>query len=348
MKLRSSNKRGTGVHNAEGVSNGRGFNGDPGRLQVKSINNSNSDSNINALGDGSISKIFKCGSKRCKFQHQFTPQDYIVSTSTNRKYKCIVPDNSIYINCHSSNLIFIITCSNCKLQYVGETSQKLNERFGWHKSCLKDPKKYSFCKKLSAHFNEGLCKNANYTVSIIEKLEGTGRTERNAMDVQSREPRKSRDTQWMLEVRTVYPYGLNDRIGDEYKDENTHSAVFNKFPSLPRNFPRITRGKSHIGIAKMTKDTFLHDLDELLSNRIQETPNYIRIVLSSSKKSTLRDIYTFINNKLSDNDVNNFTLYYLQILESLNLNYIDHYHQKRLEIYQKIFALSISIIRLWK
>ena len=64
---------------------------------------------------------------------------------------------------------------------MGETVQKLNERFGWHSSCLLHPSKYSFCRRLTEHFTEGICKNADYSVQIIEKLEGNGRTERGLL-----------------------------------------------------------------------------------------------------------------------------------------------------------------------
>ena len=33
--------------------------------------------------------------------------------------------------------------------------------------------------------------------------------------------RKKRELHWMKTLRTVYPYGLNDRLGDEYKSEDT-------------------------------------------------------------------------------------------------------------------------------
>ena len=62
------------------------------------------------------------------------------------------------------------------------------------------------------------------------------------MDVASKSIRKARELHWMMQLRTVYPYRLNDRVGDEYKTENTHVNVTNKFPSLPRKFIRVNRG----------------------------------------------------------------------------------------------------------
>ena len=43
----------------------------------------------------------------------------------------------------------------------------------------------------------------------------------------------------VLKLRTSYPYGLNERLGDEYKKEDTHMLVGNKFPLLPRKHDRL-------------------------------------------------------------------------------------------------------------
>jgi len=40
------------------------------------------------------------------------------------------------------------------------------------------------------------------------------------MDLAVKPLHKARELYWMLKLRTVFPYGLNDRVGDEYKNEN--------------------------------------------------------------------------------------------------------------------------------
>ena len=79
-------------------------------------------------------------------------------------------------------MVCLITCNRCKRQSVGETSQNLNKRLNRDNSCFRNPTGYSFCKILNTHFSKGYCKDSSYTVSVIEKLEETGRTERNTMD----------------------------------------------------------------------------------------------------------------------------------------------------------------------
>ena len=89
--------------------------------------------------------------------------------------------------------MWYILCDKCKLQYVGETCQNLNKRFNWHSSCFRNPAKYAFCKSLNSHFDIGYCKGSSYTVNILEMLEGTGRTDRNAGAVAERLRHRSRE-----------------------------------------------------------------------------------------------------------------------------------------------------------
>ena len=152
----------------------------------------------------SLSHIFRCGSKRCQFQNKFVPVNNILRTTTNRLYQCIVPAGSNYVNDYSSNVVYLITCNKCKLHYVGETSQNLNKRFNWHNSWFRNSTSYSFCKILNTHFSKGYCKGSSYTVNIIEKFEGTGRTERNTMDFAAKPLQKARETYILLSSHRSY------------------------------------------------------------------------------------------------------------------------------------------------
>ena len=104
------------------------------------------------------------------------------------------------------------------MQYVGETAQRLNVRFAKHRDCMKGNINSSSCKWVSAHFSSGPCKGAGYTVQIIENWEGNGRTDRNAIDTGISVIRRKRETEWILKLQTLYPYGLNDRI-DMYEND---------------------------------------------------------------------------------------------------------------------------------
>ena len=103
-----------------------------------------------------------------------------------------------------------------------------------------------------------------------------------------------------MELRTVYPYGLNDRVGDEYKTENTHVNVANKFPSLPRKFICVNRGKLHKGTSKLLPNEFMSGLSSILETSIIDAPNSIRVSLCSMKKCHLKIVHQLLNDKLSN------------------------------------------------
>ena len=67
------------------------------------------------------------------------------------------------------------------------------------------------------------------------------------MDFAAKPIRKAIETYWMHELRTVFPYDLNDRIGDEFKTDNEHINVAVKISSLPRKHSRANHGKNHKG-----------------------------------------------------------------------------------------------------
>ena len=111
-------------------------------------------------GDGSKLKVSRCNTPQCQFKYKLQIKDKVVSTVTHRIYDCIIPSSIISLNCHSSNLIYLLTCLTCYLQYVGETVQQINERFGIHNTGFRKPEK-ACCKILANHFNSGKCKNSD-------------------------------------------------------------------------------------------------------------------------------------------------------------------------------------------
>ena len=92
-----SSVKGTIGHIADSVLLGRDSNRDPDCYQVNwihdsNINNSNNNvDNLTNLSDSSLYHYFRCGSTRCQFQNKFIPVNNILSATTNRLYKCIVP-----------------------------------------------------------------------------------------------------------------------------------------------------------------------------------------------------------------------------------------------------------------
>ena len=68
-----------------------------------------------------------CSLKNCRYCPRLNKSGEIVSNTTGNSYKCMSN-----ISCRSSNLIYCITCTRCGMQYVGQTSLRLKDRFVHH------------------------------------------------------------------------------------------------------------------------------------------------------------------------------------------------------------------------
>ena len=69
------------------------------------------------------------------------------------------------------------------------------------------------CQRLGEHLSLGPCKGSEYFVQVVEKMSGSGRIGKE-VDPQITKERRKREDQWMLKLRTVYPYGLNDALNE--------------------------------------------------------------------------------------------------------------------------------------
>ena len=75
----------------------------------------------------------KCNRRNCRYCPPIDKSGEVTSSSTGRKYRSMVN-----VTCNSSNLIYIIACTICKIQYVGQTKNKILVRMNQHYSSIKD------------------------------------------------------------------------------------------------------------------------------------------------------------------------------------------------------------------
>ena len=97
---------------------------------------------------------FRGGSKDSQFEKKFVPINNILSTTSNRFYKCIVPPASRYVNERSPNVLHLMTLSKFNLRPVEETSKILNKRFNQHNSSFRKCNGYLSCKFLDVLFSK--------------------------------------------------------------------------------------------------------------------------------------------------------------------------------------------------
>ena len=86
-----------------------------------------------------------CGGRGCKTCPMLQTMDSITSHITGNTHKI-----KTSASCKSTNVVYVIRCQRCDLQYVGETEQALHERINSHRSHVKLSKTD---KPGAAHFN---------------------------------------------------------------------------------------------------------------------------------------------------------------------------------------------------
>ncbi len=130
----------------------------------------------------------------CRFCPKKQHRGKFQSSKTKRKYK------SPPYTCNTRNVVYLITCNKCKIQYVGETYRSFKERMTEHERYVRR-KVYS--QATGIHFNtRGHCLgHMNYEVIFCLWK----KPERN-------DPvRINKEIQWMEQLKTFKPDGLNER-----------------------------------------------------------------------------------------------------------------------------------------
>lgn len=148
--------------------------------------------NINILEELDLEnnpRVSTCNIKRCLCCNYINPNYTFRSTNTNNNYYF-----NTSMNCNVSNVIYLITCKKCKIQYVGETGMKLKNRLNNHLSCIRTKKTNS----IAFHFNDITHHITDLTLTPIET------------NFDSLNSRRYREKFWMKELKTLYPLGLNN------------------------------------------------------------------------------------------------------------------------------------------
>ena len=101
-------------------------------------------------------------------------------------------------SCQSKNIVYLISCTKCKKQYVGSTTLQLNTRINHHRSCVFN-KKSTYIHK---HFD---LPNHNVTHLQVQPIDTSSPLNSSLQDL-----RKVEEF-WIATLRTKNPYGLNSK-----------------------------------------------------------------------------------------------------------------------------------------
>ena len=252
--------------------------------------------------------ISKCASRRCMTCPKLSTSSTFQSSVTSKNYK-IINHSGETISCHSQNLIYLLTCNNCNLQYVGETTIPLNKRINIHRTAK------TGCEHMIKHYKE-ICIGATFQVQVLEIFQGNGYVNGKVCP-KDREQRLIREEHWMKTLRTIFPYGLNERA--RHNDEN--SSVGRLFPPIPRMTTRKTgeRSNNHNHANDDSLESFFDSFNYVLLTDKKDALYKLRVLLNKTKKKTLKLIASEIlhKNNTFDFDYKN-EQYYLYILDIID------------------------------
>ena len=130
-------------------------------------------------------KTQPCGHPRCMTCHHLNCNKSFASTKTGKTYP--LRHN---FTCISKNVIFLITCTKCKKQYVGLTTQQLNVRINHHRSNIFNRIK----TYVSNHFNF-----QDHNISVQVTPQGPNMCQKL----------QNLEAYWIHTLQTMQPLGLN-------------------------------------------------------------------------------------------------------------------------------------------
>ena len=137
-----------------------------------------------------------CEHRNCPIPRIFNKREYFMSTTTSRSYK------KYHIgNCTTLNLIYMLTCTQCNHQYVGQTKRQFKTRIAEHLADIRHKRD----TPVSLHFNKDLHSVKSVRCEILEALKGDPESE------STKSLRDRREQFWIHQLQTKHPNGINKR-----------------------------------------------------------------------------------------------------------------------------------------
>ena len=222
--------------------------------------------------------VSDCCSVRCKTCHYISQGSTFVSNVMKKSYNVVSPNLSM--DCTSDNVVYLITCKKCGIQYVGETSQKLRSRFSNHRNRLKKLTNLY----LYHHFSSDGHSVDDMSIMPIEELTSSDR-------VSATSQRLEREDYWCRELCTYYPYGLNDNVRGVGNISKQHGlVVYTLFNRRQRKFRKRNKRRRKIDY---------DDITSRLEDCVRDYKSHvfmfnIRSLILSLPKKCMVAIWTFL------------------------------------------------------
>ena len=137
----------------------------------------------------------KCATPNCTWCRELKSTNSITCTTTGRTFSG--PEN---INCRVNNVVCILTCTQCKKQYIGETERPFIERWKERLYDIRVKKPYPVAR----HFNENdNHQKATFHAKILSLIKGPAN--------RAADRRKHKESRWIHTFQSFQPEGINLR-----------------------------------------------------------------------------------------------------------------------------------------
>ena len=148
-----------------------------------------------------INGTLKCTSRNCQICNFLCLGDTFCSNKNGKEFKI-----NYNLDCNCSNVIYLINCTKCKVQYVGSTTTRFRTRFNNHTSRVNAHVNLSLNQKgkddlIYRHFNsDGHRGLEDMQIQLIDHVKGEKEL-------------RERENHWIYKLATLAPHGLNDNDG---------------------------------------------------------------------------------------------------------------------------------------
>ena len=231
--------------------------------------------------------VSKCGSNKCLCCSSLNCDIIFKSNSTGRKF---IFNKRGSFNCKTKNVIYLITCKTCNLQYVGQTTQALHCRLNGHRNSILHQNRNTF---LTKHFRGDDHSIHDISIQIIDAVD-SGNDKSKIVD----ELNKKEDF-FIRTLNTLSPLGLNDKLQGGFcvsKGNVNKDCYFNS--PIPR------RKRSHGNRKRKSKTLHQNDsvllTEDLRSLFIKKQFHSFYKKLKTIKISFLRELHNEISTETSD------------------------------------------------
>ena len=136
---------------------------------------------------------FLCKTNRCKTCPILKTTNVFCSKATGERFTI-----KLHATCETSNIVYLIECRRCGLQYVGESGQPLHMRMNGHRYDITHGKTKQ--SPVAVHFGSTGHFEADLSVCVIDRL---------WTDDMIR--RKNRESRWIRTLGTLWPSVMNLR-----------------------------------------------------------------------------------------------------------------------------------------